>query len=60
MYKDVTVWIYGRLKPLVFVNVEEFYETRTTLEIITKDIYSTTTRKIYKQAIQMYELTEQR
>lgn len=59
-YKDVKVWVYGRPKPIIFVNVEEFYETRKALEIVTEDMYSTITTKIYKQAIQMYELTEQR
>lgn len=55
--KDIKVWVYGRQKPLLFVNVEEFYETRKALVVVQEDIYESITTKIFKQAIQMYEVT---
>lgn len=58
MSKDVKVWVYGRPKPILFVNVKEFYETRKALVIIQEDMYQTITTKIFKQSIQMYEITD--
>lgn len=56
--KDIKVWVYGRQKPLLFVNVEDFYDKRKVLEIVQEDMYETVTTKIFKQAIQMYEVTD--
>ncbi len=60
MSKDIKVWVYGRPKPILFVNVEEFYETRKALIVIQEDMYQTITTKIFKQSIQMYEKTDMR
>lgn len=57
--KDIKVWVYGMQKPLIFSNVQEFFETRKALAIVQEDMYKTITTKIFKQAIQMYEITDQ-
>ena len=57
--KDINVWVYGRQKPLVFMNVAEFFETRKALVVVQEDMYESITTKIFKQAIQMYEITDQ-
>ena len=56
--KDIKVWVYGRQNPIIFPNVEDYYETRKALTIIQGDMYKTVTTKIFKQAIQMYEVTD--
>ena len=56
--KEVHVWVYGRNNPVVFEDVEDFFETRKALAIVQEDIYKTTTTKIFKQAIIMYEVID--
>lgn len=58
--KDVKVWVYGRQNPIIFPSVEEYYETRKALVILQEDMYKTITTKIFKQSIQMYEVTDLR
>ena len=56
--KDIKVWVYGRQNPIIFSNVEDYFETRKALAIVQEDMYKTITTKIFKQAIQMYEVTD--
>lgn len=56
--KNIKVWVYGMQKPLIFTDVEEFFETRKALALVQEDMYKSITTKIFKQAIQMYEITD--
>ena len=56
--KDIKVWVYGRQQPILFSNVEDYYETRKALTVIQEDMYTAVTTKIFKQAILMYEVTD--
>ena len=56
----IRVWVYGKQNPIVYPDVEEYYDTRKALIIIQETIYTTTTTKIFKQSLQMYDVTEER
>ena len=53
-------WVYGRQNPLIYPDVEEYYDTRKALIIIQDTLYTTTTTKIFKHSLQMYEVTQER
>ena len=55
---EIKVWVYGRQHPIIFEDIEEYYETRKVLEIVQKDMYKTTITRIFKQSIQMYEIID--
>lgn len=56
----IRVWVYGKQNPLVYPDVEEYYDTRKALIIIQETLYTTVTTKIFKQSLQMYEVTQER
>ena len=58
--RDLSVWLYGKVNPLVFEDIEEFYDTRKYLKVIQETMYTTTTTIIYKQSLQRYTITETR
>lgn len=58
--KTVKVWVYGRQNPIIFEDVEEYSETLKALVIIQEKMYQTIATKIFKQSLQMYEVTELR
>ena len=58
--KTVKVWVYGRQNPIIFEDVEEYFETRKALVILQEEMYQTITTKIFKQSMQMYEITDLR
>lgn len=58
--KEISVWLYGKQNPTVFEEVEDFYETRKALVIIQEEMYFTTTTKIFKQSLQMYQVVDKR
>lgn len=58
--KTIKVWVYGRQNPIIFEDVEEYSETLKALVIIQEEMYQTITTKIFKQSLQMYEVTELR
>ena len=55
--KEIKVWLYDRMNTIIFEGVEEFYETRKALSIVQYYPYKTVTTTLYKQSIQMYEVT---
>lgn len=58
--RDLRVWLYGKVNPLVFEDIEEFYDTRKYLKVIQETMYTTETTIIYKQSLQRYTITETR
>lgn len=58
--RDLSVWLYGKVNPVVFEDIEEFYDTRKYLKVIQETMYTTTTTIIYKQSLQRYTITETR
>lgn len=56
----IRVWVYGRQNPLIYPDVEEYYDTRKALIIIQDTLYTTITTKIFKQCLQMYDVTQER
>ena len=58
--KTVKVWVYGRQNPIIFEDVEEYSETLKALVIIQEEMYQTIVTKIFKQSLQMYEITDLR
>lgn len=58
--KTIKVWVYGRQNPIIFEDIEEYSETLKALVIIQEEMYQTIATKIFKQSIQMYEITEVR
>ena len=58
--KTVKVWVYGRQNPIIFEDVEEYSETLKALVIIQEEMYQTIATKIFKQSLQMFEVTELR
>lgn len=56
--KTIKAWVYGRQNPIIFEDVEEYFETRKALTIIQEEMYQTITTKIFKQSLQMYEITD--
>jgi len=58
--RDLSVWLYGKVNPIVFEDIEEFYDTRKYLKVIQETMYTTTTTIIYKQSLQRYAITETR
>ena len=57
---EIHVWLYGKECPLIFKNVDEFYETRHAIEIIQLNKYNDVRTKIYKQSLQYYRKVETR
>lgn len=58
--RDLRVWLYGKVNPIVFEDIEEFYDTRKYLKVIQETMYTTATTVIYKQSLQRYTITETR
>ena len=58
--RDLSVWLYGKFNPIVYENIEEFYDTRKYLKVIQETMYTTTTTIIYKQSLERYTITETR
>lgn len=58
--RDLSVWLFGKVNPVVFEDIEEFYDTRKYLKVIQETMYTTTTTIIYKQSLQRYTITETR
>lgn len=58
--KTIKAWVYGRQNPIIFEDVEEYLETRKALIILQEEMYQTITTKIFKQSLQMYEVTDLR
>ena len=58
--KSIKVWVYGRQSPIIYEDVEEYFETRKALVIIQEEMYQTISTKIFKQSLQMYEVTDLR
>ena len=58
--RDLRVWVYGKVNPIVFEDIEEFYDTRKYLKVIQETMYTTMTTVIYKQSLQRYTITETR
>lgn len=58
--KTIKVWVYGRQNPIIFEDIAEYSETLKALVIIQEEMYQTIATKIFKQSIQMYEVTELR
>ena len=58
--RDLSVWLVGKVNPIVFEDIEEFYDTRKYLKVIQETMYTTTTTIIYKQSLQRYTITETR
>lgn len=58
--KTVKVWVYGRQNPIIFEDIAEYFETLKALVIIQEEMYQTIVTKIFKQSLQMYEVTEVR
>lgn len=58
--KTIKAWVYGRQNPIIYEDVEEFFETRKVLVILQEEMYQTITTKIFKQSLQMYEVTDLR
>lgn len=56
--KEIKVWVYGRQNPIIFEDVEDYFETRKALVIVQDDIYKTMTTKIFKQSLQMYNVSD--
>ena len=56
----IQVWLYGSQNPLIFDNVDGFYETRHAIEIVQLDMYQDIRTKIYKQCLQYYKKIETR
>ena len=58
--KQITVWIMSESKPIIFEDVEDFFENRKALAIIQEDMYITRTTKIFKDFIVRYTVTDER
>lgn len=56
----VIVSVTDQKEPLVFENVEHYWETRRGLEIIQDDLYQSTTTVIMKDNILRYTISEHR
>ena len=58
--KQITVWLMGETKPIIFEGVEDFFENRKALAIIQEDMYIMRTTKIFKDFIVRYTVTDER
>lgn len=58
--KQITVWLMGETKPIIFEDVEDFFENRKALAIIQEDMYIIRTTKIFKDFIVRYTVTDER
>jgi hypothetical protein len=58
--RDLSVWLFGKVNPIVFEDIEEFHETRKYIKVIQETMYTTTTTVIYKQSLQRWTITETR
>lgn len=59
----MTIRIIAQLKNdnrIVFDNVEHYYETRKTLEIVQEEMYKTKTSVIMKESLDGYTIEENR
>ena len=57
---EIHAWLYGRENPIVFEFVEEYHDTRKTLDIIQEEQYLETRTRIFKTSLQRYTVFEHR
>ena len=57
---QIEVWTKDTVTPLIFENVEEYWERRKQLEILQEEMYNTTLTVIPRESILRYTIIESR
>lgn len=57
---EIHVWLYGRENPIIFKPVEEYHDTRKSLDIIQEERYLETRTRIFKTSLQRYTVFDRK
>ena len=57
---QIEVWTKDTVTPLIFEEVEEYWERRKQLEILQEEMYTTTLTVIPRESILRYKIIESR
>ena len=58
--RKLVVWLNEASDPIIFYDVEEFYDNIKSIKIIQEEQYNTTTSVIYKKDIIRWSIIETR
>ena len=56
----IHVWMNNSHEPLIYENVDSYWESFRTLDIVQEDSYITTTTTLYKKHIERFTISEMR